>query len=1028
MKAFDPFQPQQLVQRRSNPAQRGITTGNVQNRGTRTYIQVETAPHERTYIESDDLEPVIVMTGGQGELLESLRFGRLGDLSKVLTYHKISSNLSNVFYAMQASRTDFFAYQFKPVYKFIESTNGRILITDEVGLGKTVEAGLIWLEARARTDARRLLVVCPSMLREKWKQELRFRFNVPAEVYDSRGFISLLEDFGREGDNFKCAAVCSLQSARQSSVQEALRKFENTPYRFDLVVIDEAHHLRNVDTQSHRVGALLSDLTEALVLLTATPIHLKNEDLFRLLSLLDADEFSNQSVFENRLAANEPVIRAQNSLRRVPADTRTASESVGSLARSPWFENSPLVPLALSRLDGLDPEDHVGLVEAGRIVENLNLFGTTISRTRKREVQEWRVLREPRVLKVVFNQQELDFYEAVTDAVRARVHTASGNSLAAFTLMMPQRQMASCIPAMVEYYRDSSWGRREADEDLLDEFGLESERDEGIAADAGLSPTLDALIAGWRGNLPDSKFDALRGALQEHFEDDPVSKVIIFSYFKRTLSYLQRRLAEAGIRSVVIHGDVPMEERQVLIEEFKTQPETQVLLSSEVGSEGIDLQFCRVMVNYDLPWNPMKVEQRIGRIDRLGQKAEVISVINFSVHGTIEEKILGRLYDRIGIFERSLGDLEPILGGEIQELTVDLLSQRLTPEQVESRIAQTQRAIETRRLQESELEDQSSVFFGSSDYILEQIGQARKLGRWITPEDLISFVTDFFASAYRGTRINRNRPRPGLITISLSNDARNELAHFCRMNPSESITALSRPGSESVVLAYSSEASQGHPQLEFLSHFHPLVRWIIHCHRQSTDPFFPTAAVEVKSGVVPPGEYLCAIEFWTFHATRKEVQIAYALAPLGDAAADQPISSDAAELLIRDILDQGKNWEHAEHTVSQEGVRAAWNACTDKLEAEREAAFDIFRQKTLAASQRRRTHLQNFLARKEETFRRAVSTLRERGAPASQIKAFQTQAVNLRESITDKIRLAERESTVSDEFKEVAGVVCRVRR
>ena len=106
----------------------------------------------------------------------------------MLTYHKIDSNLSNVFYSMQASRTDFYAHQFKPVYKFIESLDGRILIADEVGLGKTIEAGLIWLETKARrADARRLLIVCPPMLREKWKKELRTRFDTRAEIYDSRG-------------------------------------------------------------------------------------------------------------------------------------------------------------------------------------------------------------------------------------------------------------------------------------------------------------------------------------------------------------------------------------------------------------------------------------------------------------------------------------------------------------------------------------------------------------------------------------------------------------------------------------------------------------------------------------------------------------------------------------------------------------------------------------------------------------------------------------------------------------------------
>ena len=252
MNAIDPSVPNQLVQQKSDPARRGVTTGRVRRAGTRAYAEVEFGPHERKFIEADDLEPVLVANPSVADLLRDLNFGDEGDLARILTFHKISSQLTNVFYAMQASRTDFYAYQFKPVYKFIESANGRILVTDEVGLGKTVEAGLIWLEARARSQARRLLVVCPSMLREKWKQELRFRFNVPAAVYDSRGVISLLDDFRREGDNFSCAAVCSLQTVRQESVRKALSEFDGGPHRFDLVVIDEAHHEREVTAMCGR--------------------------------------------------------------------------------------------------------------------------------------------------------------------------------------------------------------------------------------------------------------------------------------------------------------------------------------------------------------------------------------------------------------------------------------------------------------------------------------------------------------------------------------------------------------------------------------------------------------------------------------------------------------------------------------------------------------------------------------------------------------------------------------------------------
>ena len=135
----------------------------------------------------------------------------------------------------------------------------------------------------------------------------------------------------------------------------------------------------------------------------------------------------------------------------------------------------------------------------------------------------------------------------------------------------------------------------------------------------------------------------------------------------------------------------------------------------------------------------------------------------------------------------------------------------------------------------------------------------------------------------------------------------------------------------------------------------------------------------------------------------------------------------SAELLIRDILEHGKNWEHADHVIASPDVRAAWDMCVDELETRRSEAFSIFKQRALAAAQRKRNHLENFLARKEETLNRAINTLKERDAPASQLRGFQTRLTNLRQDFGAKINKAERGFAVSDEFKEVSGLVCRVR-
>lgn len=1018
-----PLKPNQAVQQISNPSVRGITTGNTKSFTSTTYIEIETGPNERKFVPEADLCPLTASPTGLEDRLRSLRFGTLGDLARILTYHKISSNLSNVYYAMQASRTDFHAYQFKAVYKFIESLNGRILIADEVGLGKTIEAGLIWLEAQARSDAKRLLVVCPPMLRDKWKRELKFRFNAKAEVYDAKGFRSLLEDFQREGNGFQCAAVCSLNSIRQDSVQTALSEFESSPYKFDLVVIDEAHHMRNSSTKSHAVGRILSDLSEALVLLTATPIHLGNQDLYRLLNLLDSNEFSEFWQFERIIEENEPIVIAQNMLRAQPPRVKDARDQLLQLTECPSFENNSNLYRSLDLLDGTGSHDHASLVEVGLMLEKLNLLGSHISRTRKREVTEWRVIRESKSLAVRFTEKEAAFYQAVTQAVQDRIERFSESKIAAFALMMPQRQMASCIPAMVDYYRNDVRGMAEVDEEILDGLGA-YEDDQMLPESVDSWLELDQLVDTWNPDTTDSKFNALLVSLKDRFQREPNVKVIVFSYFKKTLAYLNRRLSQEGFNPIVIHGGIPMDDRTELIEKFKTDPRRRILLSSEVGSEGIDLQFCRIMFNYDLPWNPMKVEQRIGRIDRLGQKAQKISIVNFAVENTIEEKILNRLYDRIGIFERSLGDLEPILGELTQQLSYDLLRRRLTPEQEAQRIEQTLLAAENRRQQETALAEQSTVFLGSSDYILEQIGVARELGRRITSDDLRRFVEDFFeANDFFGSSIRWDQPKEGMVSIKLSSKARSDLHWYCRNQNPPLSTILFSGGGESDVLVFDSELAQENPQLEMLTHFHPLIQWIRQHHKDNPSAFTPTSAVEVNTDIFPEGDYLIVVQFWTFEGVKQSKRIEYEIVPLtGNAEVDDLDS----ERLLREILEHGRTWEFAKEKLDSIALLNAWNACNDQILARYESAFEIFEEENNNLRDRRLSYLNAFSERKEESLRKAIQTMQDQNAPERQLRAFYKMIENRqKQTFTEREKLNS-QSILKKDFQELAAFVCHI--
>ncbi|MCY4495166.1 MAG: DEAD/DEAH box helicase, partial [Acidimicrobiaceae bacterium] len=200
-----------------------------------------------------------------------------------LTRAKLRERLTDTVYSFRATKTIFRAYQFRPVIRLLETGSLRLLIADEVGLGKTIEAGLVWTELDARRQANRVLVVCPSMLVPKWRAEMRERFDYELEELDRPRLDELLERVDEDRMPSRFAGVCSLERLR---VWSGLEDLAELAPRFDLVIVDEAHAFRNSETRSHALGALLSDWADALIFLSATPLNLGNEDLFSLLQLL----------------------------------------------------------------------------------------------------------------------------------------------------------------------------------------------------------------------------------------------------------------------------------------------------------------------------------------------------------------------------------------------------------------------------------------------------------------------------------------------------------------------------------------------------------------------------------------------------------------------------------------------------------------------------------------------------------------------------------------------------------------------
>jgi len=284
------FKAGDLVRLKADPGRQGTITGKTRIRGTDVLWQVR-FPDGTDYQKTVHLEIVSEEDDDPIELLGQGKFGRARDLRGSITHIRLTGRLANLIYSMDTTNTDFYPYQFKPVLNFLDSPNGGLLLADEVGLGKTIEAGLIWTELRSRFDIRRVMVLCPAMLREKWRDELNNRFGIAADIVKPTDVIDLIKDF-RAKQRYDYAVVCSMQGFRprkgwsrdelkQDAASRLARLLEECAYDeplFDMVIIDEAHYLRNPETMTSQLGRLLRAVSEFILLLSATPIHLHNNE------------------------------------------------------------------------------------------------------------------------------------------------------------------------------------------------------------------------------------------------------------------------------------------------------------------------------------------------------------------------------------------------------------------------------------------------------------------------------------------------------------------------------------------------------------------------------------------------------------------------------------------------------------------------------------------------------------------------------------------------------------------------------
>jgi len=934
--------PGDRVRLRLDPSRSGVLV-KTRPRGSLNLWLVQ-FPDQPGWIPEDQLEPEAELPPDPIEMLAEGQLSGAAALRRLLTHVRLSGRLANVVYSMETTNTEFYAHQFKPVLKFLNSPASGLLIADEVGLGKTIEAGLVWTELRSRYDAQRLLVLCPAVLQGKWKTELYERFGVEAEIVDAKRTLEVLQGGAAEGRARGFAMIGSFQGLRPrrgwddleeetthagTRLAQFLRGQAESDPLFDLLVIDEAHYLRNPESMTAALGRVLKAVAEHVLLLSATPVHLRSADLYYLLNLLDEDTFNDASIFDAVLEANEPLVRAREMVLAAKPERREILELLEQAADHFLLnESKQLRSLIEDMQDEQFLANRRACAEVAYRLETLNLLGHAVSRTRKREVHEWIVHREAFPEPVPMTPAEERFYVGVTDLVRKYSEQVGG--IEAFLVCMPQRQVSSSMPAALRHWLAKA-ATGEKDE-LYEDLGYEGEEDERPG------PLVSEIVRQVSGladlselERDDSKFNRFQAIIQKFLREHPQEKVVVFSYFRATLSYLAERLGTLGIRAAVLSGDVGLDKTAVL-EHFKDPAGPRVLLSSEVGSEGIDLQFCRVMVNYDLPWNPMRVEQRIGRLDRLGQESKVVSIWNLFYQGTIDDRIYARLYQRLEIFKRALGGLEEILGKEIQKLTLELLSGKLSAQQEEHQIERAAQVLETVRLQEEQLEADASNLVAYGDYILNQVKAARELKRVITGQDIEGYVVDYLRDTYPGTQFALTEPESRTYDVELAPAAKADLGIFVDKMRLQRFTALHRPSSGAQRCRFENKvATPGLRRIELLGQLHPLVRFVSAALRakmeQGERPFWPAVAVRlpqsVHNGLVPRGQYAFVVLHWSVEALQSKEHLFYTAMPIGGASA---LADDDAEKLVVTSVTGGQEWIEARNGVGIDLDKAAESA------------------------------------------------------------------------------------------------------
>jgi len=1009
----------------------GIIDGEPKETKGKLFYPVSIDPSQPgSYYPEDSIEKFIPPKSVE-QLLKAKEFSHIEDFIQALIYKKLERPLSDNLYTFYASRTEFQVHQFKPILKFLNTFKQRLLLADEVGLGKTIEAGIIITEISARVgELSRVLIVCPSMLTPKWEEEMRKRFNLDFNILKRDDFIKFMQRYTEYGEAEKIKAIMTLQTLRSNRMIERLR--EVAPH-FDIAIVDEAHYMRNPETLSSELGEVLSELSDAMLFLSATPLQLGTPDLFNLLSLLIPEEFSDFALFHNLIEPNEYI---NNALRRL-YEPRAAIEllkKVEDTTQKERFTKNPFYREAIDLLSHNDKLSRDQGIRLQKLLIELNSLSYVFTRTKKRDVEIQFPIREAKVIRVQFTPQEMEFYNAVTDFVSERFTARYGSSQGiSFAVIMPQRQVASCIQAMKDkldnIIKKGVVKAPSVDNgDVIDPSDIDPpwklEKRE-LSSITSLKHTANRV-----GNV-DTKFDKFLEALRELEKEDPSAKIMVFAFFKKTLEYLKRKLeaTEYSKKVGLIHGDIPKKDRQKIIKKFRQTDEIKILLSSEVGGEGLDFEFCNVIFNYDLPWNPMRVEQRIGRLDRYGQRHEKILIYNFSMVGTIDDEILNRLYRRINVFEKFIGDLDAILGNQITELTRDIFNTRLTQEQKIQKIEKVAENIARRQKELEEFERECQKFIGQDEYFNQEITRILETKRFITSDEVIFFLKSFLKKNYPKTTLLPPKSRRQNVFVLKCDDG---FRRFVRRYSSsgENIKQLERKLSFNggILVTFNDQEACRDESLEFITIHHPIMKAIKRYYDENKQHIHNTAQFRLTGNSEHQGNYLFFIYLLEKTALKKDLILIPILVSLENKKVH--IVDELCDWFLGEIV-KAEPVDDEKLTTYDDGLfEMAVKQAEEYLEMIREEEEHKLRRSndTLVNNQiesvKQATEIKTKKA--EEIIRNFLLQGKTEEAPI--VRLHKGRVRNLRISMEEKINELEKKRSVSVGFSLVAGGVVKIER